>query len=141
MSTIVLCVCESEGGGMTVKFWETGDHLLQVFYFERRTYVIVMWPLARCHMTWLNFVNMALRFGETVTPWLVFQVLCLLCWSVRAEIRTAVINKQTGQLSVLEEYQDDFVAWANFTDDIKNSGWVVLIWYQCWNFAPFWYVR
>uniref|UniRef100_A0A667YE30 Phospholipase B-like n=1 Tax=Myripristis murdjan TaxID=586833 RepID=A0A667YE30_9TELE len=69
---------------------------------------------------------MALRFGQAVTPWLVFQVLCLLCWSVRAEIRTAVINKQTGQLSVLEGYQDDFVAWANFTDDIKNSGWSFL---------------
>lgn len=42
--------------------------------------------------------------------------------AVRAEIRTAVIDKQTGQLSVIEGYQEDFVAWANFTDDIETSG-------------------
>ena len=42
--------------------------------------------------------------------------------SVRAEIHTAIIDKKTGLLSVVEGYKDDFVAWANFTDDIKNSG-------------------
>ncbi|XP_020505546.1 putative phospholipase B-like 2 [Labrus bergylta] len=52
--------------------------------------------------------------------------LCLLCVSVRAEIRTAVLDKQTGQLSVIEGYREDFVAWGNFTDDIKTSGWSFL---------------
>lgn len=45
-----------------------------------------------------------------------------MCASVRADIQTAVIDKQTGQLSVVEGYREDFVAWANFTDDIKTSG-------------------
>lgn len=49
----------------------------------------------------------------------VLSGLCFLC--VRTEIRTAVVDK-TGQLSVLEGFKDDFVAWANFTDDIKSSG-------------------
>uniref|UniRef100_UPI003AADFA23 putative phospholipase B-like 2 n=1 Tax=Centroberyx gerrardi TaxID=166262 RepID=UPI003AADFA23 len=57
---------------------------------------------------------------------LISLVLCFLCASVRAEIRTAVIDKKTGQLSVREGYQDEFVAWANFTDDIKTSGWYFL---------------
>ncbi|KAM7019025.1 putative phospholipase B-like 2 [Tautogolabrus adspersus] len=52
--------------------------------------------------------------------------LCLLCVSVRAEIRTAVLDKQTEQLSVIEGYREDFVAWGNFTDDIKTSGWSFL---------------
>ncbi|KAF3695837.1 putative phospholipase B-like 2 [Channa argus] len=50
--------------------------------------------------------------------------LCFLC--VRADIQSAVIDKKTGQLSVLEGYQEDFVAWANFSDDIKTSGWSFL---------------
>ncbi|XP_034729030.1 putative phospholipase B-like 2 [Etheostoma cragini] len=54
------------------------------------------------------------------------SALCLSCASVRAEIQTAVIDKQTGQLSVIEGYREDFVAWANFTDDIKTSGWSFL---------------
>lgn len=49
-----------------------------------------------------------------------------MCTSVRAEIRTAVIDKQTGKLSVLEGFREDFVAWANFTDEIKTSGWSFL---------------
>ncbi|XP_051922855.1 putative phospholipase B-like 2 [Hippocampus zosterae] len=40
-----------------------------------------------------------------------------------AEVQTAVIDKITGQLSLLEGYREDFVAWANFTDDIQTSGW------------------
>lgn len=48
--------------------------------------------------------------------------LCFLCCPVKAEIRTAIIDKQTGQLSVIEGYREDFVAWANFTDDIQASG-------------------
>ncbi|AWP07016.1 putative RNA-binding protein 19 isoform 3 [Scophthalmus maximus] len=43
-----------------------------------------------------------------------------------AEIRTAVLDKQSGQLSVLEGFREDFVAWANFTDDIAKSGWSFL---------------
>ncbi|XP_068167042.1 putative phospholipase B-like 2 [Antennarius striatus] len=55
-----------------------------------------------------------------------FSGLLFVCVSVRAEIRSAVIDKQTGQLTVVEGYQDDFVAWVNFTDDIKKSGWSFL---------------
>ncbi|KAG7263408.1 hypothetical protein CRUP_007414, partial [Coryphaenoides rupestris] len=32
----------------------------------------------------------------------------------------------TGQLSIFEGYREDFVAWANFTDDIEKSGWSFL---------------
>ncbi|XP_062273345.1 putative phospholipase B-like 2 [Scomber scombrus] len=53
-------------------------------------------------------------------------VLYIKCGCVGAEIRSAVIDKQSGQLSVLEGYREDFVAWANFTDDIKKSGWSFL---------------
>ncbi|XP_037339386.1 putative phospholipase B-like 2 [Pungitius pungitius] len=45
---------------------------------------------------------------------------------VQAEIRTAVIDKQTGKLSVVEGYREGFVAWSNFTDDINTSGWSFL---------------
>ncbi|CAG08547.1 unnamed protein product, partial [Tetraodon nigroviridis] len=40
--------------------------------------------------------------------------------------RSAVINKQTGQLSVVDGYREDFVAFANFSDNIKISGWSFL---------------
>ncbi|XP_074494182.1 putative phospholipase B-like 2 [Sebastes fasciatus] len=56
----------------------------------------------------------------------VLSTLCFMCASVGAEIRTAVVHKQTGQLSVVEGYREDFVAWSNFTDDIKTSGWSFL---------------
>ncbi|XP_026199967.1 putative phospholipase B-like 2 [Anabas testudineus] len=65
--------------------------------------------------------------GNLTTVLKVFVVLSglgFLC--VRTEIRTAVIDKHTGQLSVLEGFQEDFVAWANFTDDIHTSGWSFL---------------
>ncbi|XP_061527664.1 putative phospholipase B-like 2 [Phycodurus eques] len=45
---------------------------------------------------------------------------------VVAEVKTAVIDKNTGQLSLLDGYREDFVAWANFTDDIQTSGWAFL---------------
>ncbi|XP_008280257.1 putative phospholipase B-like 2 [Stegastes partitus] len=57
---------------------------------------------------------------------LVISVVLCLSACVRAEIRTVVIDKHTGQLSVLDGYQEDFVAWGNFTDDIKTSGWSFL---------------
>lgn len=63
----------------------------------------------------------ALKFSTTVlNVFIVLSGFCFLC--VRPDIRTAVIDKRTGQLSVLEGFQEDFVAWANFTDDIKQSG-------------------
>lgn len=61
-------------------------------------------------------------FSTLVNVLAVLSGLCLTCASVQTEIRTAVIDKQTGQLSVIEGYREDFVAWANFTDDIKTSG-------------------
>lgn len=80
---------------------------------------------------WLFHTNMASRPNKlfsaggpiTIVDILAFlSGLCVLCAPVKAEIRTAVIDKQTGQLSVIEGYRDDFVAWANFTDDIQASG-------------------
>ncbi|KAM9463854.1 putative phospholipase B-like 2 [Salvelinus alpinus] len=65
----------------------------------------------------------------SVTTEKMFMFLCVfyLSWtSVRAEIHSAVLDKQTGQLSLEEGFRDDFVASANFTDDIKNSGWTYL---------------
>nr|XP_057926766.1 putative phospholipase B-like 2 [Doryrhamphus excisus] len=43
-----------------------------------------------------------------------------------AEIQTAVIDKNTGQLSLIVGYREDFVAWANFTDNIQTTGWASL---------------
>ncbi|XP_055775925.1 putative phospholipase B-like 2 isoform X3 [Salvelinus fontinalis] len=57
------------------------------------------------------------------------QFLCVLylSWTpVQTEISSAVLDKQTGQLSLQEGFRNDYVAWANFTDDIKNSGWSYL---------------
>uniref|UniRef100_A0A3B3BB57 Phospholipase B-like n=1 Tax=Oryzias melastigma TaxID=30732 RepID=A0A3B3BB57_ORYME len=44
----------------------------------------------------------------------------------RAEIRSAVIDKSSGRLTVIEGYHEDFVAWANFTNNIETSGWSFL---------------
>uniref|UniRef100_A0A3B3HSJ2 Phospholipase B-like n=1 Tax=Oryzias latipes TaxID=8090 RepID=A0A3B3HSJ2_ORYLA len=44
----------------------------------------------------------------------------------RAEIRSAVIDKGSGKLTVVEGYHEGFVAWANFTNDIETSGWSFL---------------
>ncbi|XP_061134970.1 putative phospholipase B-like 2 [Syngnathus typhle] len=56
-----------------------------------------------------------------------FVISCVLLTDVVvAEVRTAVIDKNTGQLSLLEGFRKDFVAWANFTDDIETSGWSFL---------------
>ncbi|KAM9743645.1 putative phospholipase B-like 2 [Menidia menidia] len=55
-----------------------------------------------------------------------FVVVSFFCTSCRAEIQTAIIDKQSGQLSVVEGFQEDFVAWANFSDDIKTTGWSFL---------------
>lgn len=52
----------------------------------------------------------------------VFAALTLLFAPAAAEIRSAVLDKQSGQLSVVEGFKEHFVAWANFTDDIKTSG-------------------
>lgn len=43
---------------------------------------------------------------------------------VYAAIRSAVIDKQNGQLSVVDGYREDFVAFATFSDNIKISGLV-----------------
>lgn len=53
-----------------------------------------------------------------------FVALSLLCRPASAEIRSVVLDEQSDQLSVVEGLKEDFVAWANFTDDIKTSGWV-----------------
>lgn len=52
----------------------------------------------------------------------VFATVSLLCGPAAAEVRSVVLDKQSGQLSVVEGLKEDFVAWANFTDDIKASG-------------------
>ncbi|KAI1900523.1 hypothetical protein AGOR_G00050810 [Albula goreensis] len=60
-----------------------------------------------------------------------FTLLCALISSsvlvvVIADIRSAVLDGQTGKLSLLPGFHPDFVAWANFTDDIKKTGWAYL---------------
>ncbi|XP_030271663.1 putative phospholipase B-like 2 [Sparus aurata] len=66
------------------------------------------------------------RLSAVINVIAVLAGVCLICEPVRAEIRTAVIDKASGELSVVEGYREDFVAWANFTDDIKTSGWSFL---------------
>ncbi|XP_030225757.1 putative phospholipase B-like 2 [Gadus morhua] len=56
----------------------------------------------------------------------VFLVLFYSYCPVEAEISSAFIDLQTGQLTITEGYRDDFVAWANFTDEIEKSGWSYL---------------
>lgn len=51
----------------------------------------------------------------------IFKVLLCIC-PVGAVIQSAVIEKKTGKLLLIEGYHADNVAWANFTDDIPNSG-------------------
>ena len=98
---------------------------------------LLFWKYRPCQVTnqrvimWLAHSNMASgvnktsgRFSAVINVIAVLVGLCLICEPVRAEIRTAVIDKASGQLSVVEGYREDFVAWANFTDDIKTSGWV-----------------
>lgn len=45
-------------------------------------------------------------------------------FSVGSEIRSAVIDNESSQLTVVNGYREDFIAWANFTDAIKTTGWV-----------------
>lgn len=54
----------------------------------------------------------------------VFAALSLVCGPASAEIKSVVLDKQSNRLSVVEGLKEDFVAWANFTDDIEISGWV-----------------
>ncbi|XP_035514856.1 putative phospholipase B-like 2 [Morone saxatilis] len=74
----------------------------------------------------LNKTSAVGGFSMVLNVLAVLSGLCLLFTSVGAEIRSAVIDKQTGQLSVVDGYREGFVAWANFTDDIKTSGWSFL---------------
>lgn len=80
-----------------------------------------------------HLLNMASGSGGTssftgtmahVSVLAVFAALTLLFApaAAGAEIRSAVLDKQSGQLSVVEGFKENFVAWANFTDDIKTSG-------------------
>ncbi|KAF4086684.1 hypothetical protein AMELA_G00087190 [Ameiurus melas] len=41
-------------------------------------------------------------------------------------LHSAVFNHQSGKLQLKEGFQTDFVAFANFTDDIVNTGWSYL---------------
>ncbi|XP_061115760.1 putative phospholipase B-like 2 [Conger conger] len=45
---------------------------------------------------------------------------------VIADLYSAVLDRQTGILSLLPGFRNDFVAWANFTDDIMQTGWAHL---------------
>ncbi|XP_033828794.1 putative phospholipase B-like 2 [Periophthalmus magnuspinnatus] len=56
----------------------------------------------------------------------VFLLFCLTYVSVRAEIRTVIIDKESGQIVVVDGFREDFVAWANFTDNITTTGWSFL---------------
>ncbi|XP_077600710.1 putative phospholipase B-like 2 [Stigmatopora nigra] len=58
---------------------------------------------------------------------LVLASLCVLFNPlVGAVVQTAIIDKTTGQLTLVDGYREDFVAWANFTDGIQTSGWAFL---------------
>ncbi|XP_053727251.1 putative phospholipase B-like 2 [Synchiropus splendidus] len=71
-------------------------------------------------------VNME-RLCATVTVfWTVLCVLVAKTEPVRADLWSAVIDAKSGQISLLDEYREGSVAWANFTDDIQNSGWTFL---------------
>ncbi|KAG7490568.1 hypothetical protein JOB18_038353 [Solea senegalensis] len=73
--------------------------------------------------------NKMLKVGCLATVFNVSVVLLawsLTCLCVGGEIQSAVIDKQSGQLSVVDGFREDFVAWANFTDDIETSGWSFL---------------
>ncbi|KAK7934079.1 hypothetical protein WMY93_004975 [Mugilogobius chulae] len=56
----------------------------------------------------------------------VLILLCLTNASVRTEIQSVVIDKSSGQLVIVDGFHEDFVAWANFTDVIKTTGWSFL---------------
>lgn len=77
---------------------------------------------------WLIRENMACRSVEMSLLCRFTLVLTVSCFLpvlnnlAGAEVQTAVIDKITGQLSLVEGYREDFVAWANFTDDIQTSG-------------------
>lgn len=83
------------------------------------------------YITWRLSLNMVSGSGGTsafrstmapVSTLAVFAALSVLFAPAGAEIRSAVLDKQSGQLSVVEGFKEHFIAWANFTDDIKTSG-------------------
>lgn len=78
-----------------------------------------------------SLVNMAaarkrgVAFGGFPSFLNILVILSSLCSAfslVRAETRSAVINEQSGQLSVVDGYREDFVAVAKFSDEIKTTG-------------------
>ncbi|XP_039628230.1 putative phospholipase B-like 2 [Polypterus senegalus] len=44
----------------------------------------------------------------------------------QAEVASVVLDRQTDKLIVKTGFDPEFVAWANFTDDIQRSGWAYL---------------
>lgn len=97
------------------------------FILKARFNVVITWP-NKAHDLMLE--NMAVRQRSAATILSILHLLLVLLFSyrpVQAEISSAFIDKGTGQLSISEGYREDFVAWANFTDDIEKSGWVVVV--------------
>lgn len=75
----------------------------------------------------MAFRRVTVCFGALIVHSLsAFALLCFTCVSVRADIQTAIIDKQSGELLIVDGFREDFVAWANFTDDIKTTGWSFL---------------
>ncbi|MGH0142336.1 UNVERIFIED_CONTAM: hypothetical protein FKN15_039231 [Acipenser sinensis] len=68
------------------------------------------------------------EFGRWKSYSTVFVCLTLsaLLTRVQTQISSVVLDKQTGQLKVTSELDPDFIAWANFTDQIKQTGWAYL---------------
>ncbi|XP_041084538.1 putative phospholipase B-like 2 [Polyodon spathula] len=68
------------------------------------------------------------EFGRCKSYCTVFVCVTLsaLLIRVQTEISSVVLDKQTGQLKVTSELDPDFIAWANFTDQIKQTGWAYL---------------
>ncbi|XP_058249348.1 putative phospholipase B-like 2 [Hemibagrus wyckioides] len=57
---------------------------------------------------------------------LVFVLFVCVTSAADTHLLSAVVNQQTGKLQLKEGIQTDYVAFANFTDDIVKTGWSYL---------------
>ncbi|XP_076841458.1 putative phospholipase B-like 2 isoform X1 [Brachyhypopomus gauderio] len=65
----------------------------------------------------------------TTFPGLMCILICvlnILFSSTASQLQSAIFDKKTGNVYVKGGFQSDFVAFANFTDDIRNTGWSYL---------------
>uniref|UniRef100_A0AAR2JFJ5 Phospholipase B-like n=1 Tax=Pygocentrus nattereri TaxID=42514 RepID=A0AAR2JFJ5_PYGNA len=76
------------------------------------------------------FLMVPSGFASGAFPGTMRVFICVLIVSLASpaatQVQSAVLNTQTGKLDIKEGFQPDFVAFANFTDDIRNTGWSYL---------------